>query len=269
MIKIISFKGGLGNQIFEYFFYQYLRNNTNQKIYGYYNRDWLKDHNGLEIQKVFDINLPKASNLSNFTVFIIRLINKFNPQNSFTSNDGRLKLSAIYFDGWWQNKMFYKDLDKSIGFKKIDLNETNSKLLDNILNSNSVSLHVRRGDYLQKKYVGKYGNVCTLSYYKKAIELIENSFENPVFFVFSDDIDWVKNNFILENKVFVSENYGEKSFLDMYLMTFCKANIIANSSFSYWGALLNKSDNKVIYPKKWYNSNDVVPNIFKSCWIGI
>lgn len=266
-MKIVSFKGGLGNQIFEYFFYLYLTNNSKHKIYGYYNKTWLKDHNGLEIQNVFDVNLPEATYLSNFIVLLIKVLHKFWDRTSFNSNDKKINLKAIYFDGYWQNKKFYNKSKNSIEFKEINLNNSNKKILDMINNSNSVSIHVRRGDYLKNQ--NKYGNVCNSPYYKQSIKLIQKSFKEPLFFVFSDDMDWVKNNLKFENAVFVSENVGDNSYLDMYLMSFCKANIIANSSFSYWGAFLNKNSPMVIYPKKWYNNEDLAPDIFKSKWVGI
>lgn len=268
-MKIITFKGGLGNQIFEFAFYMYLKEQFKTNIYGYYKKDWLQGHNGLEIQNVFDIELPKASISSNLITFLIRFSKRFFKNNCFLSTDQSLKLESIYFDGWWQNKVYYSHLKDWLEFKKFQLDDLNSDLLKDIKHTESVSIHIRRGDYLESRFIKKYGNICTLDYYKKAIELILKEYKNPAFFIFSDDIEWTKNNLQLINATYISNNTGENSFLDMFLMSHSKANIIANSTFSYWGAYLNKNNPNVIYPKKWFNSGEEAPQIFKDHWIGI
>lgn len=114
-----------------------------------------------------------------------------------------------------------------------------------------------------------YGGICTLDYYKKAIEIAKQRFSHPVFFVFSNDIDWVKANLDVVDAIFITNNQGKNSYLDLYLMTFCKGAIIANSSFSYWGSMLNAQyKDFVIYPKKWWNTIKI-PDIFPDSWIGI
>jgi hypothetical protein len=268
-MKIVSFKGGLGNQIFQYLFFLYLKNNLNNKIYGYYNKKWLSGHNGLEIENIFDVKLPKDTFFSNILVLVIRLFNKFVKSKSLYSNDDELDFKSIYFDGWWQDMIFYEKNDSLIQFKKMNISYENSQILKHINCSDSVSIHIRRGDYLEEKNYKKYGNICNLNYYEKAISLIKKNLENPHFFIFSDDIEWAKNNLKLINVTFVTNNKDNESFIDMFLMTKCKANIIANSSFSYWGAYLNKENKKVIYPKKWDNSKQYPPNIFKANWTGI
>ena len=102
---------------------------------------------------------------------------------------------------------------------------------------------------------------------KKAIEIVNSKISNPHFFVFSNDIQWCIDNLPLKEATFVSNNIGANSWLDMYLMSICKMNILANSSFSYWGAMLNKNRNIVIYPGKWYN--DKTPDIFPNNWIAL
>lgn len=112
-----------------------------------------------------------------------------------------------------------------------------------------------------------FGEVCTVKYYLKSIRKVEEKISEPVFFVFSDDIDWVKQNFTFNKVYFVDWNKGQNSFWDMYLMSQCSANIIANSTFSFWGAYLNKNNPFVIYPQKWVRTNLKQPNIFpKNGW---
>lgn len=268
MFKVITFKGGLGNQIFQYLFYIHLKNKTKNKIFGYYNNNWLKGHNGLEIQKIFDISLPKSNFLIDFFVLIVRFFNKYSDLE-ISSSDENMSYNSIYFDGWWHNKCYFFDIDINIEFRPFDLSPKNQIILDHIDNSNSISIHIRRGDYLTGTNVHKYGNICTLSYYRNAIKLMNNEYKNPIFFIFSDDVCWARDNFKSDNFVFISDNIGNNSFVDLFLMTQCKGNIIANSTFSYWGAYFNKNNGFVIYPKKWFNSNDVPPEIFKPNWIGI
>ena len=109
------------------------------------------------------------------------------------------------------------------------------------------------------------------SYYDKAISIIREKIIDPQFFVFSDDIDWARNNLSIEDAHYIDWNNGDDSIFDMYLMSQAKMNIIANSTFSFWGAYLNKNSPLVVYPKKWFN-NDCgvkVPDIFPNTWIGI
>ncbi len=122
-----------------------------------------------------------------------------------------------------------------------------------IESTNAVSLHIRRGDYVKVKETNDFHGVCSIAYYETAIELITNKINDPVFYIFSDDMDWVKKNFnIRQNHVFVDANDAATNYEDMRLMSLCKHNIIANSSFSWWGAWLNPSSSKtVIAPKKW------------------
>lgn len=151
--------------------------------------------------------------------------------------------------------------------------EWNVKYAEQIKNSNSVSIHVRRGDYLSDVYKDKFLTLGR-SYYKKAVEYIDenivpaNGADAPTFFIFSDDEEFVKREFgWLENKVIVTGNSGDKSFRDMQLMSLCKHNITANSTFSQWGALLNQNkDHIVIYPKSYMVDSDNEIKIDKS-WV--
>ena len=137
-----------------------------------------------------------------------------------------------------------------------------------IQGTQSVSLHIRRGDYLDPENLERYGGICTIEYYMKGISIIKNYFERPSFFIFSNDMEWVKENMDIPNPVYIDINKGKDSYMDMYLMSRCKANIIANSSFSYWGAMLNINPSPlVVYPQKWFNN--YTPDIFPQSWIGI
>jgi len=119
-----------------------------------------------------------------------------------------------------------------------------------IIGNNSVSIHVRRGDYSGAKAF----DICTINYYRNAINSISKLVENPVYYLFSDDLEWVKTNFVFLREYTLIDNseYVNSDYYDLYLMTVCKHNIIPNSTFSWWGAWLNQNPNKVVIcPEKW------------------
>ena len=266
-MRIVNFTPGLGNQIFEYIFVEYLRKKyPKEKVFGYYNPNFLNKHNGLEIHKIFDVALPPATKWSNAMAFFCRIVAKFVPIVKAT--DKNYSDRATYYDGWWQNKRFFLDTIKTIKFRQPVMDETNKELLNAISISESVSLHVRRGDYLDPQNAKQYGGICTLDYYKKAIDIIKERYSDPRFFIFSNDIEWCKANLQVNDAIYVTNNTGKNSWLDMYLMSQCKANILANSSFSYWGAMLNKNSQfSVVYPEKWFNTH--TPDIFPERWYGV
>ena len=113
-----------------------------------------------------------------------------------------------------------------------------------VLNQNTCSIHVRRGDYLN---LSEHHPLCDIEYYKDAMEHMPN---DTVYLVFSDDISWCKENFLGDNYIFIEDN---SDIFDLYLMSLCHNNIIANSSYSWWGAWLNNNKNKIVVsPKMWF-----------------
>ena len=145
------------------------------------------------------------------------------------------------------------------------------KLKDEIIRENSVSIHIRRGDYLDPKYNGRYTGICSREYYEKSIKYICNNIEDPVFYVFSDDVQWVKNNIIIPNAKYIEKDLFKtyQDWYDMALMSVCKHNIIANSTFSWWGAWLNPNmDKTVIVPSRWFQHSEA-PDIYPTGWIKV
>jgi hypothetical protein len=165
-----------------------------------------------------------------------------------------LKLS-----GYFQSEKYFNHNRNSIlDLFSIDDNSKNyiKNKYDDILNKKTCSVHVRRGDYLN---LPNHHPVCSLDYYNKTIEMMDVD----LFLVFSDDIEWCRKNFIGDKFIFIDEN---PDYIDIWLMSLCDNNIIANSSFSWWGAWLNQNENKtVIAPKQWFgsaiqhNTNDLIP----------
>ena len=283
MAIIVNLWGGLGNQMFQYAFGRNLaiRNKSNLMLdankinipeYNLGHRNFLLPH--------FNINAQILT-----TDDIIEEINKpidvdgeegykiLQEDRNCFDGEKLEKKGNFYVKGYWQSVSYFSEIESII---RNELTLTNpiekdkDEIAVNITNSNSVSIHVRRGDYLNPNIIHTFG-VCSIDYYKQAIQFVANKIDNPTFFIFSDDIDWAMNNldFIHFPKYFVINNHKSNSRDDsheyLYLMSMCKHNIIANSTFSWWAAYLNKYFNKIIIaPKEWFISShthnaDLIP----------
>lgn len=180
-----------------------------------------------------------------------------------------------YIEGYWVSEKYFKDIESIIRneFTFKDKPDTiNHKIIERIQRCNSISIHVRRGDYVSVKRTHECHGVCDLDYYKKAIKLISLRVKKPHFFIFSDDPQWAKQNLHLEFPcVYVDHNVGKKDYEDMRLMSECKHNIIANSSFSWWGAWLNQNKNKIIIaPRIWFNNKSInTKDLIPRSWMKI
>lgn len=172
----------------------------------------------------------------------------------------------VYLEGYWQTEKYFLDIANIIRSEfslKDEFDHLNQEMLDKIDGYNSVSVHIRRGDYISNQNANSYHGICSLDYYRKAISLIASKSSNPVFFVFSDDLEWCKENLKIEWPIIFVD--GNKNYEDLMMMSQCKHNIIANSSFSWWGAWLNaNSDKIVVAPQQWVadksvNTIDIIP----------
>ena len=156
-----------------------------------------------------------------------------------------------YVDGYWQNEIFFQnwfdDLRQIFIFPEL-VDSVNIKLAEAMQQANSVSVHIRRGDYVNSSF-----DILTDDYYRRAIEYIQKHVDNPIFYFFSEDRSYIQSHFNwLNSKIIVDNNIGEQSFRDMQLMSICKHNIVANSSFSAWAGFLNANKDKiVVYPSKY------------------
>jgi len=168
----------------------------------------------------------------------------------------------VYLDGNWQSEKYFKDIERIIR-EDFTLSEEpdylNKHMAGKIRNCEAVSLHVRRGDYVSDPITTAYHGICSEEYYCGAISKLEGYVQNPHFFVFSDDPAWAKENIDTRYPTTIIDfNGSERDYNDMRLMSLCKHHIIANSSFSWWGAWLSNNSHKiVISPKKWFNKPDI------------
>jgi len=175
----------------------------------------------------------------------------------------------IYLEGYWQSEKYFKHIESIIRNDFTYINETDSdnlKILNRIKGSESIAIHFRRGDYINNRKTNEVHGICSMEYYNSAVDYIAQKVSSPYFFIYSDDIEWVKRNLSIKyNKMFVDINTPEKASNDLRLISNCKHQIIANSSFSWWGAWLNQNPEKiVIAPKKWFmdekrNTSDLIP----------
>ena len=173
-----------------------------------------------------------------------------------------------YYRGYWQSYKYFESISQIVKSHFVFPSFTESKNITmySFIESNknrTVSIHVRMGDYVNHKSLGE---VCTLDYYRKAILKIEEKIQNPIYIIFSNDIVWCKENFKLSNVEFVDWNSGELSFRDMQLMSLCNNNIIANSSFSWWGAFLNSNKYKTVIAPKTWTKEDVAEDLIPKDW---
>ena len=175
-----------------------------------------------------------------------------------------------YLAGTWQSEKYLVSVSNILRREftlKYLLPEPVKKYVEEIDNSYSVSLHIRRGDYADNPTANNFHGTLNLDYYSQSIKYILDSFKNPHFFIFSDDLEWVIKHLKIDSKSsLVSDNKGQlEDYEELYLMSRCKHHIIGNSTFSWWGAWLNRDPEKiVISPKNWfkstkYQSKDIIP----------
>jgi hypothetical protein len=282
---IVNLKGGLGNQMFQYALGRHLaeKNKVELKL----DTTSLSKAKELgNIYRPFDLDAFNIKNEQATPLEIQALrypygfISKFKSiferkilRKTFVTFDEKvLELKdGVYLDGYWQSPKYFEAIRDTLLTEftlKTHLSPSGQALQDKILSSTSVSLHVRRGDYVANKRVLKENGICSVEYYKQAIGVMATKVADPTFFVFSDDIQWVKTNLPLPtNAVFVSDETISAP-EELFLMSACKHNIIANSSFSWWGAWLNQNEDKtVIAPTPWFDTITYDANLIPDTWI--
>lgn len=177
-----------------------------------------------------------------------------------------------YLVGYWACEAYYADilgmLRKEIRFPESE-DERNRETMEKMAEQTSVSIHVRRGDYLDAVNVSMFGGICTDEYYDSAVRYMKERYPGAVFYVFSDDADYVRARYQEPEFCIVDWNRGKDSFYDMQLMSCCQHNICANSTFSFWGARLNgHSDKCMIRPSIHKNTQICAPEQMQELWRG-
>lgn len=289
----VAIYGGLGNQMFQYALCVALNRRGIKTRISFSNYLYRFHHHGFNLSNAFTIDLQFPLNLLNSFLnhgtflyknryigfFLKRLLhrnqdksNKYIEKKEFEFDPDVFKQRDCIFFGIWQVESYFSDI-KEVILKEFEFrvpsDKKNNEIINMITHSNSVSIHIRRGDYLNDRWRNILGVIQSTIYYENAADYLKERLANLRFFVFSDDIAWAKENLKLLNCVYVDHNKGKRSFVDMYLMSLCKHNIIANSTFSWWAAWLNRNTARmVIMPEKWI-IGEKCGGIFPHEWIKI
>jgi len=285
-MKIINIMGGLGNQMFQYALALALEkrggSGTAVRIDPRAFRGY-PIHNGYELKRIFNVEIPEATISEVMKVAypflnyrIWQLCHLFPKRSTMRYESGSMAYDDcvftdtrnLYLIGYWQTEHYFcsvrNEILKAFAFPLFIPSSRNEILGKELQQRRSVAIHIRRGDYLK---ISNTSGICTIDYYQKAIARIKEFVTPELFAIFSDDMDWCMKQFgtIIGNADirFINWNKGKESFRDMQLMSLCKHNIIANSSFSWWGAWLNQNPDKiVIAPSRWMNSegwSEIIP----------
>lgn len=289
---IANIIGGLGNQMFQYATGRALALARGQSLrldiagfaeYGL--------HQGFELQRIFhcDAEIATIADVRRIlgwraVPFIKRVLAR--PDFGALRNRGfvvephfhywpgiRSVPDASYLHGYWQSEKYFIDasavLRADFTFKQ-PMSRDNTAWADRIGRCTAVSLHVRRGDYASDPRTHATHGLCPLDYYHAAMRHVTECVEKPEFFVFSDDIAWARSNLDISFPVhYIDHNRAEESYNDMRLMSLCQHHILANSSFSWWGAWLNpRPDKVVVAPARWFaNGNRSVDDLLPDGWV--
>lgn len=279
---------GLGNKMFQYAFGRGLINKGYDIVFDVTNYTPYYPHESIQLDDVFpNIELPKMQE-GNFPLLfpkkqrfpgyyrIKRFLKGcflkehyyFLSTHAYVPEIEKKIKNNIIFHGDWQTEKYFlhckDDIRKQFTFPQFD-EKDNIIIAKKMASENSVAIHVRKGeDYTNPLFV----NICTLDYYKKAIDIIKHKVKDPIFYIFTDSPEWVKSNFPELEYTLINWNEGDKAFRDMQLMANAKHNIIANSTFSWWGAWLNPNPDKVVIspriffnPVRKYNrKTDIIPD---------
>ena len=281
----LRLNGGLGNQMFQWALARMIEETTDMEVYldmSYFNmrkaRPYQLDVFKLKPRFIEDWQTKlKLELIWTFRHFfdlhnLFGLKVYYESQFNFDKTISKIQPNS-YISGFFQSELYFSNVENRLrdDFTFADgIFDENRKLANEMSQQNAVSLHVRRGDYINKKrYQDSYA-VCSPDYYKRAVEYIAQQHPDPVLYIFSDDIAWTKKNLRFPYKThFVSHNTGKESYIDMRLMSLCKHNVIANSSFSWWGAWLNSNPDKIIIaPKQWFKDETIVQtDVIPKHWI--
>ena len=287
-MNVIKFQGGLGNQMFQYALY---RRFEEMGIEVKADLTWFEDNNA-EVTRPFlldafkiELNMADKAYVSRYRNFLSKrfkhnfglwpMIHTEKESGSF--EEDIFKRKNTLFDGYWQSSRYFDEIKGKLteDFKFPNpVSPKEEELLKDIINTESVSIHIRCGDYLLHDDI--YGGICTPEYYKKAIiEVLKEKQDKDIkFFVFSDEseragkmLEGIASDIkTMLNICFVELPQGTGEIHDMALMKNCKHNIIANSSFSFWASYLNTNEGKTIYaPSRWKNNKDC-SDIFCKDW---
>lgn len=288
----VALYGGLGNQLF-----QYATGLSMAKHYGAslaLDLSWFEAVHGMQnttirnfALKAFAIQaelktgeFPELSEQSIFKRLITKILRRIGLDalqgNIYTEKGFRFDPKIfhlncpIWLNGYWQSPKYFEnlghDIHSAIG-RPQNLSSESTAMLEKISAAQSICAHVRRGDYVTNQHASEMHGLCNVDYYRKGIRLVSADLSNPHCFVFSDDPQWVRENFDVGIPITVVDiNDADNAHQDLWLMAACRRFVIANSSLSWWGAFLGMDHGKIVVaPKNWFadkklDTSDLIPD---------
>jgi hypothetical protein len=295
-MEIIYLFHGLGNQMCQYAFYSAKKAQNSKNVYLFNKCNILY---GMELEKCFNIKINNkwwlyilhpivrfgliqrykylGKKIAQVYKYLGINIIKESVDLAYVKNVAKNNSGLNIYIGGWHSPRYYSEVEEIVrdNYKFVDIDQINEKIVNQINAVNSVSIHVRRGDYVNVPENAKiFDGICTKEYYQKAMEHIEENVQNPVYYLFcggglhGHDYDWFSKNLCLKYPLkIISHNQGTESWKDMYLMSHCKHNIIANSSFSWWAAYLNQNINKIVISPNRFTNMDIKSEVFLREWV--
>lgn len=289
---VVRLKGGLGNQMFQYAIGRSLSILQNTQLFldvTELNEKSLEHTNRKYELNIFNIKaiitsegfiIYQKKNIGILAKFLnlfckIKRVKQINEERFHYDSSLILTSDNLYLNGYWNSPRYfekYEDIIRKDFTFNFNLDNKNIVIAEKIKSSCSVSIHIRRGDYITNSITNAYHGTCDKEYYDKAVNILLEKNKNALFFIFTDDPLWVNDNFKIDAEFIVVSSADDlNSFQDIYLMTMCKHAIIANSTYSWWAAwLITNMDKIVIAPLKWYNDNSIdTKDMFPNSWIRI
>lgn len=268
---IVKLQGGLGNQLFQYALGRMMSLilDTNLKLDTRFYSDRVANralrNYSLSYFQIVE-NLLSKDDVRK--LLISRYLPFFCKSTSFDlikertfgfDRDILKKTGNLYLEGFFQSSKYFKGIEPILK-EELSLKESflpNGEIVDLIKSCDSVSVHIRRGDYARNIETNNFHGLCSLEYYNNSISEISKLVPSPIFFIFSDDLIWAKEKLKTNYPLYFVEK--QQDYQDLFLMSLCRHNIIANSSFSWWGAWLNDNPERIVFaPKKWFNNTDII-----------
>lgn len=279
-MRLIKMTGGLGNQMFIYALYLAMRRQYHDTRIDLSDMMHYHVHHGYELPRLFHLDdhpfcIHQGTKKVIEFLFFKTILERKQNMETLEAYRRPYLWPFIYFKGFYQDERYFKDIEdevrRTFTFDTSKANAASQALLRQIdADPHAVSLHVRRGDYLLPQHWTNSGSVCQKEYYTRAIARMRELQPEAHFYVFSDDLPWVKEHIALPaDTIFIDCNHGADSWQDMMLMSRCRHNVICNSTFSWWGAWLNAHPDKmVVCPNRWAaNSTDT--RILPEAWIRV
>lgn len=278
-MRLIKMTGGLGNQMFIYALYLRMRRRYPHTRIDLSDMMHYHAHNGYELPRVFDtppseLTLPRWLKKAMEFLFF-RTILERHERGSLRHYDGPVRWPLVYYKGFYQRTAYLEGIEDEVRqtfrFQEALASPRSLELLRRIeADEASVSLHVRRGDYLQEPFYSTIGCVCTEAYYRQALAALRERVPGMRCYVFSDDPAWVCDHLDLPEAVYVDWNQREDSWQDMMLMSRCRHHIISNSTFSWWGAWLGSGKGCITAaPDRWFARQPLPPDLYPGGWLRV